>query len=273
MESSTRQLAYRRPFSPGFTLVEMAVVLVVLGLMVSGVMIGKNLVRAAELRAVVGETSQFVSAINQFSTKYKYLPGDFPKAETLWGSDAGCPSTPANASPKTATCNGDGEGHIESDALNFDADYIQETFRAWQHLANAGMNGGIYTGTQGPNDPLDTEIGINVPGSKLTGGGYMLYYAGTLTGAGDFFDGDYGHAMLFGAARDSAPTSDPIMNPSEALSLDMKMDDGAPASGQLLTFKSTSGNAPDCATADDTTATYDTTNGDRLCALVFKTGF
>ena len=60
----------------GFTLVELSIVLVILGLLVGGVLSGQSLIRAAELRAVSTEHSKFVTAMNSFRDKYFAAPGD-----------------------------------------------------------------------------------------------------------------------------------------------------------------------------------------------------
>ena len=75
--------------SSAFTLVELSIVLVIIGLLVGGVLSGKSLIRASELRAVASEFSYYKIAIGNFKDKYSALPGDMRNAVTYWGAAAG----------------------------------------------------------------------------------------------------------------------------------------------------------------------------------------
>lgn len=126
----------------GFSLVELSIVLVILGLLTGGILGGRALIHAAELRSVTSEMQQFQTAINAFHDKYGNLPGDFNEAETLWGGPvADCLMTDSG---DTTTCNGDGDGRIDYDngAVPY-GDTPYEGLRAWQHLVNSGMLPGI----------------------------------------------------------------------------------------------------------------------------------
>ena len=70
----------------GFTLVELSIVLVILGLLVGGVLTGQSLIHAAELRAVTTEHDKFVTAINTFRDKYMALPRRMSNAVRYWGA-------------------------------------------------------------------------------------------------------------------------------------------------------------------------------------------
>ena len=60
----------------GFTLVEMSIVLVIIGLIVGGVLVGQDLVKGAQIRATVAQLQQYDAAINTFRGKYDQFPGD-----------------------------------------------------------------------------------------------------------------------------------------------------------------------------------------------------
>ena len=64
----------------GFTLVELSIVLVILGLLVGGVLTGQSLIRAAELRTVSTQYATFSTAVNTFRDKYFTIPGDMTNA-------------------------------------------------------------------------------------------------------------------------------------------------------------------------------------------------
>src|SRR5580692_12405602 len=61
-----------------FTLIEMSIVLVIIGLIVGGVLVGQDLIRAAGVRAQISQIEKYNTAVNTFYGKYGYLPGDIP---------------------------------------------------------------------------------------------------------------------------------------------------------------------------------------------------
>lgn len=87
----------------GFSLVELSIVLVILGLLTGGILAGQSLIRAAELRSVSTEQSRWVTAANSFRDKYFALPGDFRDATKFWNlqvSGSGCTSSSGVATVK-----------------------------------------------------------------------------------------------------------------------------------------------------------------------------
>jgi prepilin-type N-terminal cleavage/methylation domain-containing protein len=154
--------AYKR--AEGFTLVELAIVLVILGLLVGGVITGQNLIRAAELRSITTEFAAYQTAVMTFKDKYMALPGDMTNATDFWGAMTNC----GVASPSgtgTQTCNGNGNGRIEGPSA---AGRTGEMFTFWQQLANANLIPGQYTGIAGAAAAHQTLVGVNAPSSKLS---------------------------------------------------------------------------------------------------------
>ena len=240
----------------GFTLLEMSIVITVIALIIGGIMLGDNLIRNAQINSVTGEMSNHISAIKTFQDKYQAMPGDFSQATTYWSS----------------ATNGDGDGHI-SDVEGFDA---------WQHLALAGMVEGSYTGATGPGGHLDRIPGTNIPKSQLSGAGWgVLYFSIDPTGADDweliYTAGDIPprHVLWLGGRSIYKNTNhqEPVLTPSEAELLDLKIDDGFPGLGKVVAQDNTppSGLAVLCH-VDATNYALESTPM-RICALVFKTGF
>src|SRR5271170_5107299 len=64
--------------SGGFTLVELSIVLVIVGLITGGVLVGQDLISAAATRAQISQIEKYQTAVNTFRGKYGYLPGDIP---------------------------------------------------------------------------------------------------------------------------------------------------------------------------------------------------
>lgn len=61
----------------GFTLVELAVILIIMGLVLVAILVGRDLLISAKLRSVTVDRHNFMASVNTFYLKYNYLPGDF----------------------------------------------------------------------------------------------------------------------------------------------------------------------------------------------------
>ena len=135
----------------GFTLVELAIVLVVIGLITGGIFVGTILVRESQLKAVISEIAKYRSALNAFHEEYHGLPGDLPNATNFWGVAGGAGTGLDQAcyyavGTGTATCNGNDDGFITNNA-GVPSAGVREDLRAWQHLFNANLIDSKVTGT------------------------------------------------------------------------------------------------------------------------------
>ncbi len=260
----------------GFTLVELSVVLVIIGLLVAGLFVGTSLIRSAELREVIGEYDRYTKAIKEFQDKYQAFPGDMSNAETVWGSDATCPTTATNTTIKIATCNGDGNGRIgaSTTAGVLDTTYSYEWFRAWQQLSNAGLLDTKFTGVKESATNGDAGIGLNVPQSKLSEkSGWTLYYFLQTATDTNLWGDNYGHVFSFGG-NTTGITSAPVLSPDNAYSIDQKIDDGLPGRGIIRARRTVT--EANCTTSDTTqdAATYNSISTTNMqCSLLFILGF
>ena len=209
----------------GFTLIELSIVIVIIGLIVAGVVGGQSLVKQANLKAVMTEVSQYRVAINTFKLEYDYLPGDIPNAFAYWGSQNGCTnSIVVDHISNPNGCNGDGNKRISH--------WGGEGYRAWQHLALAEIIAGTYTGRAATGNG-NAEIGITVPASKRSNTGFSLYAPGN------------NPITIVAGGQRGGPSTAKTFTPKEAQSLDIKYDDGVAGTGIFIGGNGQAGaNAP-----------------------------
>src|ERR1700735_2843794 len=77
----------------GFTLIELSIVLVIIGLIVGGILTGQSLIDAAAQREQIAQIEKYNTAVRTFQGKYGYLPGDIPNP---YASNFGFQSRGAN---------------------------------------------------------------------------------------------------------------------------------------------------------------------------------
>lgn len=253
----------------GFTLLEISIVLIIIGIITGSIYVGQHLYRSAQLHTALTEMESMRKAVEIFREKYNALPGDMPNATSLWGTDpGGCPNTASNTVKKTETCNGDGDGNITV-YLNSATRY--EAFRAFQHLSNAELIEGSYSGVSGPLWEFHAMIDVNVPKSWLSGAGYTLYSATGAQANPNYFNREHKHILAFGAQSATDATIGPIVTAQEALIMDQKIDDGKPGTGRFYSWPQGSAFSANCTTsANPDTAQYDTTRTTRECSLIFQ---
>ncbi len=138
----------------GFTLIEMSIVLIIIGLVVGGIIVGEELIYQSRLRKTLTDVNTIMAASNTFMMKYEYMPGDFPSATSFF---------------PTAAANGDGNGVIDGSPSAW-----VEGLSAWNHMTLAKLYPGKYTGYAW----LPT-VGTHVPAGAFTNSIYA--YWGSLT--------------------------------------------------------------------------------------------
>lgn len=246
------------PIQAGFSLVELSIVLVILGLLVAGITAGSALIKNAELRAVTAELNKFNTNINAFRTSFEYFPGDIPNADEFWAS-------PACDGASAAEMDGNNNGRIEF--LNVGG--RNESFMAWCHLALANLASGPFDGNPASEDtPVANE---EVPGSRVEGGIYMLGYgAHGLTSANVLVLGG-----TTGVNMDNTLTLSGVLTPRDARNIDAKIDDASPTAGIVRGFDGEGATAEDCVTQnsdnDDIYHVLDEGQGElRACGLAYR---
>lgn len=202
----------------GFSLTEMAIVIVIVGLLVAGIFAGNGLLEQAKLRSVVAEMQNYKVSIEHFQQLYEYLPGDLPNA------------TGSNNYFNGQTTNGDGNGKISSTTPSG----TEETFAAWVQLVLAHFTDGSYTGAA---DSGSATIGTNIPASHhLDGAGYSLAWVDSPSSLTDDLGRSLSGNYLILASDDNNGTviTGSVLSTDQAYYIDTKMDDGKANYGMVL---------------------------------------
>lgn len=252
----------------GFSLVELSIVLVILGLLTGGILAGQSLIRAAELRSISRDYQRYVSATHTFRDKYMAIPGDMLRATQFWGTAGTCPGTNATPSTTIATCNGDGNGMLDRTVTT-----SNEYFRFWQHLANAGLIEGSYSGVADSATASDrtTRLNFNVPSGKISNSVWAVEYVGSPApiSSVNWMEGNYGN--ILNVAQPPTAYGD-TLRPDEAWGIDSKLDDGRPGLGKIRVPESDSNcidQAASAVVALAGIANYILTSSEIACTLVF----
>lgn len=259
----------------GFTLIELSIGLVIIALMVAGVVTGKELIRAAELRTIMSEVDTMRAAANTFIGKYNCIPGDCVNATALGLGTSGN----GNGAVDYGVCPLVSQSRMGPDNI--------EIVQFWQHLGNAGLIAGSYTGTWGTS--YAAEVGVNIPASKVGNAGYSfgdIYNWPSVCALGLFPDADYHNSIVFGQNYNDEygdfMASGYALTVEEAYIIDTKYDDGKPGKGRILNPSFTTYVARDhdynfCLTgpawSDPETAVYNIGLAGKRCLIYFTRTF
>ena len=231
----------------GFTLIELSIVLVIIGLIVGGVLVGMDLVNAARVRAQISQIQQYQTAVNTFKLKYGYIPGDIPDP---YAQQAGFLARGSDRGQGDG--NGVLEGYVSGSGItrcgitNYDhSGRLQEggeTVTFWADLTRAGLIDGSFTAAASPTTDFSsspiTETSSPAlkdifPPAKINESIYVIVWSG-----GYCLNDGLNYFGISGIT-DSGST---LTNPSaskrlsviQAYNIDNKIDDGLPQSGSIF---------------------------------------
>lgn len=253
----------------GFTLVELAIVLVIVGLLIGGILKGQELIGATRVNSTVSQAKAIEAAAYTFSDTFGGKPGDLANAATRVPNcavDKGC----------AAGTGTQGNGQIEGGPLLAPAVGAGATTEAtafFNQLYAADLISGLTTG--GADAATLRQNVLNAPldsGSNWR----MGYQTSDIAGAGGTTDSNAHYMALSTVALDTDIATTAIEGagilPKQASAMDAKIDDGQPGTGSVrgYTAGGTADASTECQSGDGATDTYNTQNTDKDCGLLIK---
>jgi prepilin-type N-terminal cleavage/methylation domain-containing protein len=191
----------------GFTLVELAIVLVIIGLLIGGILVAQSMINTTKVQAFVRQIGQFDAGVANFKDKYQGLPGD---------------SSTFNAGV------GDSDGYINDDAAGILAEeHNNEIPDFWANLASTGLRNEQGVAYTGANDAC--TLNVTIPKAKLgTTTGIAAFGTDTASNVGNYYAGG-----KLGGTDATSVQLEPGITGNDQLAVDTKMDDGAGATGNV----------------------------------------
>lgn len=275
----------------GFTLVELAIVLVIVGLLIGGILKGQELMHNSRVTATVAQLKSYEAAITNFYDMYKEKPGDLVSPETRIKDCDNCyigtggelgngkvgdrnwtvvanqsePIT-VDAVPGTTAGTWGNSSLVGAEAVLF-----------WYELLKTGLISGV-TG-EGLTAGESATIGGTIPGMKVGGG----LWAGNSSGSGPTAaalgkaDKGAGAAdlgirgtvlvtVLKASQSPSVATGVQPFYPKDAANIDRKLDDGLPNSGNVESY----GAIGSCVNNSTDSGIYAENTNSKDCGLIIR---
>jgi prepilin-type N-terminal cleavage/methylation domain-containing protein len=160
--------AYEANNQRGFTLVEIAIVLVIIGLLLGGILKGQEMINQARIKNVINDFNGITAAVNSYQDRYRAVPGDDQGANARW--------------TVAAPAGGNGNGIIaglynanDTSGTGGAPAAAAESNLFWQHLRLAGFvpgaTAGLGSGTPPPN-ATGGIVGVETGATGTNGMGY-----------------------------------------------------------------------------------------------------
>jgi prepilin-type N-terminal cleavage/methylation domain-containing protein len=231
-----------------FTLIEISIVLVVIGLLVGGVLVGRDLLSAAAVRAQISQIESYQTAVNTFRSKYDYLPGDIKDPE----------ATSFGLKPRgTLRGQGDGNGVLESynageGTFPGQGSWIQgegENAMLWVDLSSARLIDQAFStacsvaclGGFNVTAATTPSIASYLPRAATGNGNYVYAYSGGVDAGNPNKNSYFGLSGVFrmrfyGTYQGLGIDSTPALTVKQAAAVDSKIDDGLPQGGRVQAY-------------------------------------
>lgn len=252
--NSTSGLA--RQGQQGFTLVELAIVMVLIAIVTGIALQARTYVRNNRLNATITQVVTYKEAMQHFKDTYGFLPGDSPAARSIL----------PDCSADTFCYNGNGDSIVGENSNNLIGSQAGttslpqvETTMFWKHLAKADL---INTIDQN-KAIVPARYGTTHPAASA-GGGFTVHYFTFNTGITNYLK----TALWMRMTNDLAGTSAyAVVTPLEAAIIDRKIDDGSPYGGNVQSVGNGAFTSNTCGVY--ATRSYVESQSNKECAMYF----
>ena len=149
----------------GFTLVEIAIVIAIIGLLIGGVLKGQEMITNTKLKRIESDNANIMMAIFSYQDRYRQMPGDDNDASNRFSL-----YTDGVNDPAPANINGDADGRISGNWL---VSPNTESANIWKHLRAANLMNGSGDDDSQPINAFGGKIGLR-DGSLLINGHTLI---------------------------------------------------------------------------------------------------
>ncbi len=241
------------PNNKGFTLVELALVLVIIGLVIGGVFAGMAVQESANVQRAVKFSQDIDATLNVFYTKFQALPGDIREPQLI--GEAPC--------KHTGPCAGNGNGKVEFSLAEGSG---HEEQNVWQHLHAAGLftrqfNPEFQNYPEGPFELSQFEYAYFGRWGEIAPEEFLITWRR--------------HVLVYSGAASNLQNEPATLTggitPARAMAIDLKMDDGAPLTGNVMGYFADGDKPSTCLDQAAVGANYNASSSNIDCVLGIRT--